>query len=444
MKRLYAGLGAAIALIALHGDADQQGDRWKSVILWSNKTLTARVRFLPKASLADEDVLVIELDNQSGFTVDITQALLNVQAVRKNAATGRLVSSGEIGGAGLYGGKLAPGTIMLPQTTASPNLGLPPQDGYLVDITVQCEAHLSDGQVFSTPKEGVQFQLEWKYPTPAEIEEAKKRTKTLLANPEWKFDYAYGLTALLEIKEVADSLTVDELLSNLNSRRGSLDGRDLVVGMIAQRFTDDPKVVSYYLERISANDQTAMSDLYRNPKIWNPAWIEALVANYEEKGDFAALSVLGLHRKDWGADIAPAIAGVFIKNDPLLGKKPASLSGHELYEWGNHAAVAGMIGDKSLIPLLAPALDDTRVLERPMTAMDLPNSVSVYRICDKALSAILTILDGNAEAAFKQAGVDPESRDDKERFAAYDRVIALTKERLKKLGDGGGGVSTGK
>ncbi|HWB59118.1 MAG TPA: hypothetical protein VG733_06490 [Chthoniobacteraceae bacterium] len=444
--RVVWAVGIALALVSLRGDAGEPGDRWKSVELWSNKTLTARMRYLPKASLADEDIVVVEFDNESGSTLDVSQVWAGAQTEKKSR-DGKVVPWGQILGI-LPAGKLAPGVTTFEKASkgVGMNLGLPPRDGYVIDVVAHCEVHLSDGEAFSTPKEGVKFQMEWVYPSPAEIEDARKEVRPLLENPVRNDSQLSRLGALLDITEVSDSLTVDELLSALKSRPSRADGRDLIAQQIARRFGNDPKVVAYYLGELSTDDQGVMSDLAQFP-IWDRSWIPPLVEKFEKKGDSDALGILGKYRKDWGADkgIVSRLSKALLKYRPLLSEKTSSLEGNGAVGWERNAYEAGVIGDPALIPILAPALDDTRVLKRPMSAEYPPDSV--FRICDPALMAILMILDGNDAAAFKQAGVDPGmgewSGDDKQRFAGYDRVIALTKERLKKMGDGGGDSSAG-
>ena len=426
---------AAIALLGLlAGDAiaDQQADRWKSVVLWSSKTFTARMRYLPKASLADEGIVVVEFDNESGSTIDVSQVSARAETEMKRR-DGKVMPWGQLLGM-LPSGKLAPGVTTFEEASerVGMNLALPPRDGYTVDVVAHCEAHLSDGQVFSTPKEGVKFQMEWVYPSPAEIEAAKKEVRPLLENSGRNFVQLDRLGALLDITEVSDSLTVNELLSAFQSHPERGDGRDLIAQQIARRqFGNDPKVVAYYLGELSAGNEAVMSDLGQFP-IWDRSWIPVLVEKFEKKGDSDALAILGKYRKDWGADkgVVTRLSKALLKYRPLLSEKTTSIDGKGAAGWEWAADEAGVIGDPALIPILTPALDDVRVLKRPLSAEYPPDEV--FRICDTALLAILKILDGNDGAAFKQAGVDSWSSDDKKRFADFDRVIALTKDRLKK------------
>ena len=237
---------------------------------------------------------------------------------------------------------------------------------------------------------------------------------------------------MITIPEVADTLTVDELLRALSYRKDSMDGRNIVSWLIARRFADDPKVVAYYLERLSAGDSAALGDL-GGFQHWNPAWIQPLVVNFEKAGDGNILWTLNLHRADWvtNRQLASRLSAALFKYRPILHKEVSSLAVNELFSWSIAAKEVGVVGDRALIPVLTPALDDKRIVHHPLTAMMTPPDT---RVCDAALMAILTILDGSPDSAFKQAGVKywPMERDDNIRFAALDRVIALTKERLKQ------------
>jgi hypothetical protein len=108
----------------------------------------------------------------------------------------------------------------------------------------------------------------------------------------------------------------------------------------------------------------------------------------------------------------------------------ADLKPEQLPDWAREVRQLALTGDKSLVANLQPALDDVRScaqLEHVAWGM-LPRPT---RVCDAALNAILTLLDGGIEAAYQDAGLSSWSRGvalDK----ARDGMIAELKKRLNE------------
>ena len=59
--KLLLGLALVLGGVLVKAHADT--NRWQSTVLWSNKVLSAKVLFLAKASVADEDCLALEFEN---------------------------------------------------------------------------------------------------------------------------------------------------------------------------------------------------------------------------------------------------------------------------------------------------------------------------------------------------------------------------------------------
>jgi hypothetical protein len=289
---------------------------------------------------------------------------------------------------------------------------------------------LSDGEQVSTPNGGIKIQLQWRYPSPREIEDSKIELRTLLLHPQHTFAHDAALYRLLRIPEVANSLSVDELLHALADRTDSVDGRDLIVTQIALRFNRDPKVVSYYLERIRRGDHRALFDLESCVQLWSPSWIHPLVTDFEHDGDSGILRTLSYHRADWGdsLEVVSRLSAALLLSRPLLHVSVASIPISQLADWKTSVQDAVLIGNKEFIRRLSPGLDDHRVIHEPLTMLNPPE----IRVCDVALVAILTILDGRPQLAFQKAGLNMPDLEfsPKIQFSTFDRVIALTKRRI--------------
>jgi hypothetical protein len=289
--------------------------------------------------------------------------------------------------------------------------------------------------MFATPAKGANFHMDWHYPIPSEIANGQKKLRELLEVTAFKSGsdadgYIDELNWVVTIPQVADALTVDELLRALSYRKGSMDGRHIVSALISLHFPSDPKVIAYYSEHLSEGDNLALSDIEGNLQLWNPSWIPPLVANFDKTGSGDALRVLGYHRADWitNAQDVSTLSATLLRHCPILSQATVSLTGDKLTQWKEAADQAGIVGDKTLIKFLAPDLDDKRIIPNPLTqAVTPPES----RVCDWALVAILTILDGPQDVSFKRAAWNVWERDTKKRNAIFDAAIASTKERIK-------------
>jgi hypothetical protein len=273
--------------------------------------------------------------------------------------------------------------------------------------------------------------MQWNYPSPTEIETARARLRTLLARPEHAFTHADELSSLVIVPEVTSSLTVDELLDALKGRIDSVDGRNLVVWVIGQRFSADPKVVAYYSERLWAEDRLALSDIEADLQLWNPAWIPPLVANFEKTVNDDALQTLGYHRGDWltNEQDVSRLSAALLLHHPILAQDTSTLTAEKLNQWKEVANQAGIVGDKGLVRVLAPALDDKRII--PNNPFNQALTPPENRVCDWALLAILTILDGSQGASLKQATSNTWESNPQTRYSFFDREIASTKKRIK-------------
>ena len=433
MKRVFLGFVVLAGLVSISKGAGAGTNRWQSVVLWSNEVLSAKLLYLPKASLADEDCMSLEFDNKSGTMLDVAQAYLNLDGNRTDITTGKAVSSGGITGGVSYIGKLSPGITTVTGYVfkcASANLGLPPRGGFHLDAVAIGDARLSDGRVFATPKQGVKFSFEWLYPNPTEVESMKTRFKELLAHPDNQFASGYRLDALAKVQEVGDSVSFDELLPALKSRSW-VDGKDAIMTIIGRRFQNEPGVIAYFVEQLSRADGDAFFSFPR--EVWqNPVFIEPLVKRYEKYGN-DGMELLQL-RPAWitNQQTVARLSAALLQRHPVLDRNVAELSGSDLNDWSSAVPDAGIIGDTNFLKWLKPALDDKRIIPDPVSKYvdSRPKLPWTPRVCDSAVGAILMILDGDSWSAFKLAGIKG-IRTKEEYYAAHDKVIANLKERLK-------------
>jgi hypothetical protein len=157
------------------GSVTSGGSRWQSVVLWTNETLSATLYYMPEASLADEDYMFVELNNQTGTTLNVQQAWLSLPGTRVNLATKASAFMGDMTGGVIYNGKSPPGRTNANQRgvfeCGLANLGLPPREGFQVDLVAKADVRLWDGSSFSTPGGEVRFPVALPEPGGAGVHE---------------------------------------------------------------------------------------------------------------------------------------------------------------------------------------------------------------------------------------------------------------------------------
>ncbi len=410
--------------------------RWKSVVLWTNQILSATLNYLPEASLADEDYMFVELNNQTGEALGVAQAWFDLSGTRVNRATKASVFMGGMTSGVIYNGNLPPGRTRANQhgvfECGLANLGLPPREGFQVDLVAKGNVRLSDNTSFSVPREGVKFGFMWRYPTREEMASMSLRFKELLAHPKYEFGHGYRLHSLAAVQEVADAASLEELLAARKSRQNSVDGRNSAVQVLARRFADDPTVVQLYRKELEEGNFRAVDDLLAE-QLWNRDWAAPLVSLFENTGQSSLLLVLGYHRPDWATNkdqIAHLAAGL-LRHRHLLNTNVTFLAAGDLYSWCEAASEAGDIGARSLVPVLRPGLDDRRIAVHPQEE-GLANTPPRQRVCDVALREILKIVDGSSEPAMLKAKTELEAKGTaRNPEAVADLAIAALKQRLE-------------
>jgi HEAT repeat protein len=139
--------------------------------------------------------------------------------------------------------------------------------------------------------------------------------------------------------------------------------------------------------------------------------------------------VLSFRSAEWREKPAyvARVSAVLLKRYPILKRDVRTIPDKELKRWVEAVREAGAVADPALVELLKPALEDKRQARINYGA----GGWNEGRVCDRALRAILQILDGDSWIAFEAAGI--KSYTEEERVETHDRVIGILKDRLKSL-----------
>lgn len=406
---------------------NQQGGRWQTISLMTNEYLSARLQVLRVASAADEDWMVLEVENVTGKPLSIQHAWFDLEAERRDPATDKLLAVGSLTPGSVFSGVITSGVLRVSSNiwpAVADGLGCPPENGIKIVANARLDFMTGNGH-FSSPACG--FVLNWNYPDTAGIAAMRARLKQLLQNPQYQFAHGRHLGALFAIPEATEGLTASELLAALKLRQNSVDGRNLVANQLGRRFVNDPDVIAFVCEDL----RKGKIDDVLGQGFWHPVFVPILVDNFEKNGDPATLAyVLGQHRVDWASDtqVVARLSAALLKHRPLLAKNVNQLGTNDLFAWGTCAHEAAIVGDKELVKILVPALDDQRMAIHPHENR-MANIPERRRVCDHALEAIASIM---GISIWQEYGLRC-GRSGLELLADCDRAIADLKKRVVAL-----------
>ena len=427
---------------------------WRETVLLEEKDLTVRLKVLARPSLADTEWMALEFENKGKKPLTVQQASYWMRAEYRRRGTDQASGSGSLASGNTYDLfphawetvpvsriVLQPGktyrAVEQPSDYCAALLGLPPPGGWSVRGRVFISVTLpGKRQLQPTDAAGVPFAFDWLYPDDAGFKTLQARLARLLRAPQNRAYHTYILGAYLRIPQVARAATVDELVTALARRREPFEGRAEVAAYLAKHFGNDPAVAAYYRQGLRDADPVVLNDL-RHTALWDRSHVKPLVGLYESDPlkYHEALAVLHKYRDDWieDRDIVLRLSAVVRRAYPVLGQDVRRLEKEGLDRWEDAIMKLSMTGDRSTRILLLPALDDKRAF-RSTQFLSLPQGhrVPPLRVCDVALDAALTLLDGSPDEAYRRAGRMPVGRDNLD--AAYaalrDGMIAALKRRL--------------
>lgn len=368
------------------------------------------------------------MENHTQKPLEFGQTWINLETTRKEIPSGKALVTGGLGGTFRSIKTLPPGRHRFygdAFESASANLGLPPVTGLRVEVQAKVDTEIKGGKRYKTPpKDEPSFTFEWRYPSAAERTGMIQEMKQYLAAPGDLEKNCSRMSALFELPQIQESLTAQDYLPALKASR--LTGlRHLLVSNLFARYSDDPRVLAYYREAFQKEPDVVYWDAAIS--VWNEEFLEPLVQGCE-KDKWHYFSVLSRHSAEW-RNRPPYVARIstaLLKHNPILRREVRKIPDKELEQWAKAVLEAGDVADPALVELLKPALKD----QRPARIDRGAGGLNEGRVCDRALMAILQILDGDSWKAFEDAGITEWSTE-KEGLEAYDRVIGILTERLK-------------
>ena len=399
---------------------------WSSVEILRNETLTARLRYRPVASVADKHWIVFEIENVSDQPLEPSVLWVEAAISTKNLVTDKPLYTGNLGGHLPAPPQIAPGETF--QTDggslkyAAVNLGAS-QDGMTVTGKLKYDIQLSEKR-FTDYEPGAEFKFQWRAPNETEIALMTKELKELLGDFDNLEKDHWRVLALMKSKAVVDKLSLTQDYLPVLKETDDTNLRFLLLEPMFAKHADAPEVSNYYREAFKTDPESVYWDGAAT-NVWHPEFLEPLVQGCEQD-KWKYFEVLRRHKKEWHdrPEIVARVSKALLKHHPILSQNTEDIPDDDLSKWANAIEQAADVGDKKLVELFKPALSDRRDADIDLGA----GGIRKNRVCDSAMLAILTILDGDSFVAFKKAGYVEWKIEDKNKV--YDPMIDVLQKRL--------------
>lgn len=359
---------------------DELRPGWQCINVGWLDSLAIRLCARNSASLTDEDWLEIQILNTGERPLKVRNAYYRMEAVKRDATTGKAKSSGGMASGNTYDlfphawntvpaspVLIQPGLYIMsnqPSNYSAALLGMAPPGGLIVEAQFHLRLELQGQPAFSTPSEGVSFSFVWESVPPSAFDILQTRLSRLLRERPANVTEVYLMKTLLDIELVGDSLNAEQFLSAFSTRGNSLMGRRYIVEALGCRFPDHPSVIEFYRSRLREGDQDAIGDLVHEERIWDPALLGPMLEAFERSSHLGSMNgplhILSRHRDEWPAQaILPdqlsrrVLAKSAFADDPYDNPDPQDMASYV----DDTIRALAMTHDPSMIPCIRPFLD---------------------------------------------------------------------------------------
>ncbi len=208
---------------------------WNTIEVANVQSVAVRLHVLKKASMAEEKWIFIEFENKGDKPARVESGHYSMDR-----------SSYDQVGKGLFSGSMASGgfEFVLPPgarniTTelsdqSSLLLGLPPREGQIVCGTITLWFNLN-GKEINHELRARQFCFDWLHSDDAGFDRMRKRLKNLFDQPHDDIEHAVLLSEMLNVPEVAKSVSSQELFASLRTYQSPSCGRRCIANFLESR-----------------------------------------------------------------------------------------------------------------------------------------------------------------------------------------------------------------
>jgi len=429
-----------------------QEKHWITIEEEDFEELSLALKIQHQPSLADEEWISVVINNKTkeDFLIQKARYQVNCSVFEKN---GDLVSEGsftsynpnefldDMTGNLLSEEKIKQGTSTIsqyPSAYGAAILKMPKDKYYKVKATIFLSLDLVGKQNMSIQWEDINFEFDWYRPNERKMKGIQNRLQNLLQTPQIHPYHHHTLATLLQIDEISEKVTLQQLIAAKEKRHDFADGRIALVRHLNDKFKNEQVLKDHYFDKIKNHDVYGVNDLVEATDIWDKRYLEPLQAWYNKSNIgimFRIMDILYPRQQQWKKEnISRALSDTLLaKYGDILFAVPDDLSDQDFIRWSSLAAILGKTGDPSAVGILCPFLSCKRQVLSQDIQID-PESMALprpYRAKDLALDAILRLQNKNLENEYSKAGFKPPYYYG-EIYIVTDRIRNQMIEQLRK------------
>lgn len=405
-----------------------QEKHWITIEEEDFEELSLALKILHQPSLADEEWINVIINNKTekDFLIRKARYQVNCSVFEKG---GDLVSQGTFTSnnsneflddieANLLSEELIKqGTSTIsqyPSAYGAAILKMPKDKYYKVKATIFLSLDLVGEQNMSIQWEDINFEFDWYRPNEQKMKGIQNRLQKLLQTPQIHPYHHHTLTTLLQIDEISEKISLQQLITAKEKRHDFADGRIAIIRHLNDKFKDDQMLKDHYFEKIKNHDVYGVNDLVEATDIWDKRYLTPLHAWYNKANIgimFRIMDILYPRSAKWKKEnISRALSDTLLaKHGGILFAVPDNLSDQDFIRWSSLAAILGKTGDPNAVGILCPFLSCKRQVLSQDIQID-PESTALprpYRAKDLALDAILRLQDKELDSEYSKAGFKP-------------------------------------
>ena len=293
-------------------------------------------------------------------------------------------------------------------------LGVPNNIKYEVQGKFEFFLEINDGQRQQIRIRDFPLSFSWWAPRKAELAILLSDLRAELKAPSADGLASTKLLAKLDMPDIEQQISDEEVLKALDLRQNYRDGRPAIARFMAEHYSRKEAIADYYQTALINRDHRIIADLMQNPSLLKRKHHDALLAWIPSAGastKFRLLKILHQHRNAILTENISVSLSAHIQElyGDLLLVRPNELTKRELVSWAAAVEMWSYTGDPEAIQYIQPFLKNhSKILESALL-MD-TNSTSIpkaRRVDEFAMESILRIQGATLFEFYTEKGFAP-------------------------------------